>query len=169
MESLNQIGSSLLAHAGESAVRSIALALAAGLVMNVVRFKQPRLRLLSWTGVLYAAMLMPLLGLIIPSINVRLLPVQPEQAMLESPAVAASAGPRAAGIPEPDKRGATANSTTVEPAVTLPGTSEPTDTGLAIEETHVAKTRDGSSAAMDGRAFSWGLALFGYLVVLAVL
>jgi len=66
LESLSQFGSSLLMCAGESAVRSIALALTAGLVLSNLRVKQSGLRLLSWTGVLYAAMLMPLLGLILP-------------------------------------------------------------------------------------------------------
>jgi beta-lactamase regulating signal transducer with metallopeptidase domain len=74
LEAINQSCSSMLAYAGESAVRSIALALAAGFVVSVARIKQSRLRLISWSGVLYAAMAMPLLGLLLPALNVPLLP-----------------------------------------------------------------------------------------------
>src|SRR5258708_528567 len=104
-ESIYQFCSSLLASAGESAVRSIALALAAGLVIGVVRIRQPRLRLTSWTGVLYAAMMMPLLGLVLPTINVRLLPgkqqAKPASALTEP-------APIDSRMIEPDKNGAAA-------------------------------------------------------------
>ena len=74
LESTSQVCTSVLAYAGESAVRSIVLALAVALVVGVARVRHARLRLISWTTVLYAAMVMPLLGLVLPAIDVRLLP-----------------------------------------------------------------------------------------------
>jgi beta-lactamase regulating signal transducer with metallopeptidase domain len=71
---MSQFFSSVAACAGESAVRSIALAAAAGFALAVARIRHPRFRLLTWTGVLYTAMLMPLLWIALPAINLRLLP-----------------------------------------------------------------------------------------------
>ena len=52
----------LLARLGESALRSVAVAGIAALVMTLLPSKSAALRLRAWTGVLYIALSMPLLG-----------------------------------------------------------------------------------------------------------
>src|SRR5262249_46805711 len=111
--------------------------------------------------------LMPLLGLILPSINVRLLPAQ-QQAILPPPVAAASTGPRNFGILDLDESHATASATTGASAVTLLATSAAPDRGLVTEDTAVAKTRGRSSAAITSKVLPWALALLGYLAVVAV-
>src|SRR5262249_114096 len=111
--------------------------------------------------------LMPLLGLILPSINVRLLPAQ-QQAILPPPVAAASTGPRNFGILDLDESRATASATTGASAVTLLVTSAAPDGSLVTEDTVVAKTPGGSSAAINSKVLPWTLALLGYLAVVAV-
>jgi beta-lactamase regulating signal transducer with metallopeptidase domain len=74
LESMSQFLSSVAASAGESAVRSIVLALAAGSILAVTRSRHARLRLLTWTGVLYISLMMPILAIALPAINLRILP-----------------------------------------------------------------------------------------------
>jgi beta-lactamase regulating signal transducer with metallopeptidase domain len=71
---MSQFLSSVAASAGESAIRSIVVALAAGSILAVTRSRHARLRLLTWTGVLYISMMMPLLAIVLPAINLRILP-----------------------------------------------------------------------------------------------
>src|SRR5262249_54645868 len=118
-ESLSQLGSSLLTSAGESAVRSIALALTVAILVRILRVNQPRLRLLSWTGVLYAAMLMPLLGLFLPSINLPLLPGR--QQVAPQTAIVQATGSTGYELIEPlrSESAATVNNLTSVPATPL--------------------------------------------------
>jgi beta-lactamase regulating signal transducer with metallopeptidase domain len=60
----------LLAQHAPPAIRAIVLAAAAGLALAAFRVKSSSLRLSTWTVVLYAAIAMPLLGWILPSLTV---------------------------------------------------------------------------------------------------
>jgi len=60
----------LLVPLGESALRSLAVAGLAALVMALHSPKRAGVRLQIWTGVLYIALAMPLLGIILPRVNV---------------------------------------------------------------------------------------------------
>ncbi|HUK89817.1 MAG TPA: M56 family metallopeptidase [Blastocatellia bacterium] len=55
---------------GEAAIRSIALAVVVALILYVVRVRNIRFTLMVWTGVLYAALAMPLLSIVLPRITV---------------------------------------------------------------------------------------------------
>ncbi|HST78330.1 MAG TPA: hypothetical protein VLN58_07560, partial [Verrucomicrobiae bacterium] len=60
----------LLARLGESALRSVAVAAIAALVMALLPSKRAALRLRVWNGVLYLALAMPLLGILLPRLDV---------------------------------------------------------------------------------------------------
>ncbi len=79
----------LLARLGESALRSVAVAGIAALVMALLPSKRAALRLRVWTGVLYLALAMPLLGVLLPRLNVPI----PQMGWLAAHATRASAIP----------------------------------------------------------------------------
>jgi beta-lactamase regulating signal transducer with metallopeptidase domain len=60
----------LLTSLGEAALRSLAVAGIAALLMALLRLKRAVVRLRVWTGVLYIALAMPLLGVLLPRLNV---------------------------------------------------------------------------------------------------
>jgi beta-lactamase regulating signal transducer with metallopeptidase domain len=64
----------MLSCIGEAAIRSVALALVVALVLRAVRIKNVRVGLMVWTGVLYAALAMPLLSVVLPKFSVAMLP-----------------------------------------------------------------------------------------------
>jgi beta-lactamase regulating signal transducer with metallopeptidase domain len=55
---------------GDSALRAVIFAAAAGVGLALFRVRSSSLRLLTWTGVLYAALAMPLLTWIVPRITI---------------------------------------------------------------------------------------------------
>jgi beta-lactamase regulating signal transducer with metallopeptidase domain len=65
-----QLATSLLALLASAAVRVIVLAGVAGLGLSAFRVKTTSLRLFSWTAVLYAALAMPLLEWMLPSLPI---------------------------------------------------------------------------------------------------
>jgi beta-lactamase regulating signal transducer with metallopeptidase domain len=77
----------LLARLGESALRSVAVAGVAAVVMTLLPSKRAALRLRVWTGVLYLALAMPLLGVLLPRLNVPI----PQMGWLTAHATRASA------------------------------------------------------------------------------
>ena len=60
----------LLVRLGESALRTVAVAGVAALVMALLPSKRAAVRLRVWTGVLYIALAMPLLGVVLPRLEV---------------------------------------------------------------------------------------------------
>lgn len=64
------VSKDLLVPLGDSALRSIAVAGAAALVLALLPSKRSIVRLRVWTGVLYIALAMPLLGVALPHFNV---------------------------------------------------------------------------------------------------
>jgi beta-lactamase regulating signal transducer with metallopeptidase domain len=60
----------VLVQLASAALRSMAVAVAAGLLLATFRVRAARLRLLVWTAVLYAALAIPLLGWILPQLSV---------------------------------------------------------------------------------------------------
>jgi len=65
-----EVSTSLLEQLANLAARSFILAGAAALGLVTLRVKAPSARLFAWTGVLYAALAMPLLGWILPPLSV---------------------------------------------------------------------------------------------------
>jgi beta-lactamase regulating signal transducer with metallopeptidase domain len=55
-----------------AATRTVALAAITGLVLVMFRAKGPSVRLLAWTGVLYAGLIMPVLSWLLPPLPVRI-------------------------------------------------------------------------------------------------
>src|SRR5690242_7338897 len=80
--------SSMLMHILDPALRSLALGAAAAILLFAFRVKNPSARLAVWKGVLYAALAMPLLALMVPSIP---FPVPQSIASLFAKTTAASA------------------------------------------------------------------------------
>ena len=68
--SVLHVSKDLLVPLGESALRSIAVAAVAALLLALLPSKRSVVRLRVWTGVLYVALAMPLLGLVLPHFNV---------------------------------------------------------------------------------------------------
>jgi beta-lactamase regulating signal transducer with metallopeptidase domain len=66
-----QASTNLLAQLANPAARALALGAAAGLWLAVFRVKSTTVRLFTWTTVLYAALAMPLLGVVLPAVPVR--------------------------------------------------------------------------------------------------
>lgn len=69
---MKAITTDLLAWLAEPALRSLAVACVAALVLAMVSRKRAALRLYVWTGVLYVALAMPLLSLFLPRVKVEL-------------------------------------------------------------------------------------------------
>jgi beta-lactamase regulating signal transducer with metallopeptidase domain len=183
LESLNQFLSTVPASAGQSAVRSIALALAVGFVLSVARIKDARLRLLTWTGVLYTSMMMPLLGFVLPAIVVRVLPPvtapvapSPSAAQVDTCIAFAGAAPgtgfpsagagRFAGDTPPASSKTEISNLTSALSAPRPGAntiliSESPDTAIA--------PHNRASIAAIARRFGWGLAIMVYMLVAAIL
>ena len=65
-----QASTTLLAQLASPAARALTLAAAAGLGLATFRVKATNVRLVTWTAVLYAALAMPLLGWMLPSLPV---------------------------------------------------------------------------------------------------
>ena len=65
-------GSLLLAHLIASAVRSLCLGCFAALALRASRTKIVSARLAVWTALLYAALAMPLLGIMLPSVSLQI-------------------------------------------------------------------------------------------------
>jgi len=65
-----QATSNLLVHLLNPAVRASVLAGAVGLGLAAFRVKAPAVRLFIWSGVLYAAIAMPLLGPLLPPLSI---------------------------------------------------------------------------------------------------
>jgi len=86
--------SSLLVHLVDPAVRSLAIGIAAALLLRIFRVKNPPVRLAVWTGVLYAALAMPLLAPAIPPLLLPI-PVSPLFAKTTSAAAIPFAAPKA--------------------------------------------------------------------------
>src|SRR5215471_10146538 len=175
-ESMSQFLSSVAACAGQSAVRSTALALAVGSVLFATKFGHARLRLFTWTGVLYLAMMMPLLAVALPAITLPLLPpgITPPGIRPMTPADNASKT-TAAGI--------TGNSTPVEPAHGGLLGNNSADTAAPPARVNIVVTKEtfnqGRVAVLDSPAkpvsatttqLSWsGLAAIIYMLVAAIL
>ncbi|HET9790548.1 MAG TPA: hypothetical protein VFR08_04530, partial [Candidatus Angelobacter sp.] len=68
--SVLHVSKDLLVPLGESALRSVAVAGIAALLLALLPSKRSVVRLRVWTGVLYVALAMPLLGLVLPHFNV---------------------------------------------------------------------------------------------------
>ena len=64
--------SSLLANLAAPAMRSLVLACSAALALAAFRVKNVATRLAVWTAVLYAALAMPLLGMMLPSVSFKI-------------------------------------------------------------------------------------------------
>ena len=62
----------VITHAADAAARALIPAASAALLLIVCRVRHASLRLFVWTGVLYAALALPLLGLLLPSIPLRI-------------------------------------------------------------------------------------------------
>ena len=69
---LAQFAPRVLIHLADPALRSIVLACFAALMLGVLRVRHASVQLAVWTGVLYAAMAMPLLALLAAAIPVPL-------------------------------------------------------------------------------------------------
>ena len=65
---------SLLAILAAPAIRSLSLACLAALALGILRVKSVAARLAVWTAVLYAALAMLLLGVMLPSISLKVPP-----------------------------------------------------------------------------------------------
>jgi beta-lactamase regulating signal transducer with metallopeptidase domain len=65
-----EASTTLIAQLAGPAARALALAASAGLGLAVFRVKSTNVRLVTWTAVLYAALAMPLLGWVLPSLPV---------------------------------------------------------------------------------------------------
>jgi beta-lactamase regulating signal transducer with metallopeptidase domain len=65
-----QASTSLLVQIANPALRTIALAGAAGVGLAAFRVKAPSVRLFTWTAVLYVALAMPVLGWILPALPI---------------------------------------------------------------------------------------------------
>ncbi len=65
----------LLAQLADAAARSLALAAVAGLALAVFRVRTTSARLFTWTTVLYAALAIPLLGWVLPSLPIPMPPL----------------------------------------------------------------------------------------------
>jgi beta-lactamase regulating signal transducer with metallopeptidase domain len=74
LQSAAQLCSSTLVVLGDAAIRSVALALIGGLALKLFRVKETSLRMTTSAGLLYAALAMPVLALVVPSIQLRMLP-----------------------------------------------------------------------------------------------
>jgi len=66
-----QHASGMMIFLADAAVRSIVLACLAALALAVLRVRQVTVHLAVWTGVLYAALAMPLLAWMTPAISLR--------------------------------------------------------------------------------------------------
>ncbi len=83
----------LLAHLADPALRSLAMACLAALLLKLVRMRDASARLAIWRGVLYAALAMPLLVWLLPGVRVPLaeaLAVRPVEATSPPPIVRVS-------------------------------------------------------------------------------
>jgi bla regulator protein blaR1 len=67
--SLTHPSADLLAYLTEMALRSLAVGCAAALLLALTRAKAPAVRLYVWSGVLYVALAMPLLGALLPRLR----------------------------------------------------------------------------------------------------
>ncbi len=65
-----QASTNLLVQLANPATRALALAAAAGLALAAFRVKSTSVRLFAWTGVLYAALAMPLLSWTLPPLPI---------------------------------------------------------------------------------------------------
>src|SRR5260370_31782332 len=72
----------MIHHVADSALRANILAGFAGLLLWVLRVRQSSVRLTAWRGVLYAVLAIPLLGALLPPVQLRLpkLPLRPPAA-----------------------------------------------------------------------------------------
>jgi beta-lactamase regulating signal transducer with metallopeptidase domain len=158
----------------EAAVRSIALALAVGSLLTVTKLGHPRLRLLTWTGVLYISMMMPLLALVLPAIKLPLLPG--DISTLSSPDNAQQVAPASALAPA-------TTGMLVEPVHAFLPTGIRTDAGATAARPNTVITKEtfnqgkaavpdssATAAAATARLLSWSeLAVIIYLIVAAIL
>ena len=87
------LDSSLLIHVVEPAARSLVLAALAGLTLAVVRVKSAAVRAAVWRGVLVAALAMPFLAILTPSIRVPIPVPQFESPATRTAASAAQSAP----------------------------------------------------------------------------
>lgn len=71
MTSIGRYAPLLISHLADPALRALLLASAVTLVLRAARVRHPSLRLAVWTGMLYAALALPLLGLLLPPISVK--------------------------------------------------------------------------------------------------
>src|ERR1700733_2749382 len=74
LQSAAQFCSSTRVVLGDAAIRSLALALIGGVALKLFRVKETSLRMTTSAGLLYAALAMPVLALVVPSIQLRMLP-----------------------------------------------------------------------------------------------
>src|ERR1700722_20982723 len=65
-----EASTTLLAQLANPAARALAVAAAAGLGLAAFRVKATNVRLVTWTAVLYAALAIPLLAWMLPSLQV---------------------------------------------------------------------------------------------------
>jgi beta-lactamase regulating signal transducer with metallopeptidase domain len=72
LSSISHAAASFLTHIADAAIRSIVLGCIAGLALNVTRVKSVSVRLNVWRAVLCIALIMPFLGLLLPTVTFRL-------------------------------------------------------------------------------------------------
>ncbi len=72
MTPISQFSAGLVTYLLDAAVRSLAFALAAGLVLVALRIRAVPARLAAWKAVLYAALAMPVLVVFLPSVRIPL-------------------------------------------------------------------------------------------------
>ena len=96
-QSIARSSSTLLVHAIDPAARSLAIGILAAGLLRIFRVKSPSTRLAVWTGVLYAALAMPLLALMMPPIP---LPIPAGSFFEKAPATPAAvvATPKATSV-----------------------------------------------------------------------
>ncbi len=119
MNSATSLFALMVSHLLEAAIRSAALALAAGLALNVFRVKDAGVRLSVWTGVLYAALAMPFLGWVVPPIRLSLLNVSAARPVEVLP----TNGTESVGAPVPIRPAGAANVGTIQKTVAAPAES----------------------------------------------
>jgi len=163
----------LLVFLAEPALRSLALGCIAALVVAMLRKKRAAVQLRIWTGLLYVALAMPLLGVFLPGMNVPVPAGVWPKARIATPPVASEAPAPAVTKPQSstlnlERNNAPAGSVSIAAQIS-PGN------GIANPESssHVAKTyaeTSGKDTAASTPSLSWSaLALAIYLLGLIIL
>ncbi|HKT48937.1 MAG TPA: M56 family metallopeptidase, partial [Candidatus Angelobacter sp.] len=175
--SVLHVSKDLLVPLGESALRSIAAAGVAALVLALLPSKRSIVRLRVWTGVLYIALAMPLLGVVLPHFNVAIpetwfgarpahsaaVPVEPSPSAKEALVTAPAADFELHRAPATSQKG---QQDTVTKPLTADSNSHPVASAYHVLST--AKPQSSIVARMS--RVNWGgIALAIYFLGLAIL